>query len=103
MNHEVNGGIGYGCKVLIDLYYFGVQQVLNRICIEYALDYGSGGGVVLKWRQNLSAAAAKTQDCKTKNQCMDDVLCKGQLGHSSGAFGDILGDMILYADQKEIW
>jgi hypothetical protein len=37
------------------------------------LDYRSVGGVVLKWRQNLSAATGKTQDRKTKNQCVDDV------------------------------
>jgi hypothetical protein len=33
---------------------------LCGICIEYAMDHRSVGGVVLKWRQNLSAATGKT-------------------------------------------
>jgi hypothetical protein len=37
------------------------------------LDHRSGSGVVLNWYQNLSAATGKTQDRKTKNQCVDDV------------------------------
>lgn len=73
VNHEVDGGIGYGCEVFIDLYHFGIQQGLCGICIEYALDHRSGSGVVLNWYQNLSAATGKTQDRKTKNQCVDDV------------------------------
>ena len=73
VNHEVDGGIRNRCKVFIDLYHFGIQQGLCGICIEYALDHRSVGGVILNWYQNLSAATGKTQDRKTKNQCVDDV------------------------------
>ena len=73
VNHEVDGGIRNRCKVFIDLYNFGIKQGLCRICIEDALDHRSGSGVVLNWYQNLSAATGKTQDRKTKNQCVDDV------------------------------
>ncbi len=103
MNHKVDVCIRYGCKVFIDLYYFGIQQVLYGIGIEYTLDHRSCGGVVLNWRQNFSATTAKTNDHETKNHCVDDVLYIWLFGHVRGAVGDTLGDIILYADQKEIW
>ena len=103
MNHKVDVCIRYGCKVFIDLYYFGIQQVLFGISIEYTLDYGSCGCVVLNWRQNFSATTAKTNDYETKKHCVNDVFYIVLLGHVRWAVGDTLGDMILYAGQKEIW